>query len=247
MCMIQICQSTIDAPLSIYTPFNLKSTRTCYFTKRLRLQSLPHTMADAAAIILSLPGLIDICDRLFHSLLTTLTTFRDPHSHSRLHQLILELTTGSLHDILLFCRDRTQVLHPTFTIHLYEATVVFIETLNKVKDVFSRAPHSVRGFGGGGAKGHGGRIKSILKRLRYSLWDARKLESACKELEKWQDRFVTRAQVYFAFAFLPICNPLGHAPRQELDYLGLLQQQQHLQRQQLQHQAQQHPGNLITE
>ena len=35
------------------------------------------------------------------------------HSHTptcTCHQLILELTTGSLHDILLFCRDRTQVL-----------------------------------------------------------------------------------------------------------------------------------------
>ena len=27
------------------------------------------------------------------------------------------------------------------------------------------------------------RIKSTLKRLRYALWDSRKLESACKELE----------------------------------------------------------------
>ena len=202
-------------------------------------------MADAATVILSLPGLIDLCVRRGHSLLTTVTTFRDPQSHSHLHQLILELTTGSLHDILLFCRNHSLVLHPAFANHLYEVMVVFIETLNKATDVFNRAPHSVRsGFGGGVCKGHGGRTKSILKRLRYSLWDARKLESACKELEKWQVRFVTRAQVYFAFAFLPICNPLGHAPRQELELLGLLQQQQHLQRQQLQHQAQQHLGNL---
>ena len=204
-------------------------------------------MADAATIILSLPGLIDLCTRLGHSLFTILTTFRDPQSHSHLHQLILELTTGSLHDILVFCRDRTQVLHPTFAIHLYEATVVFVEILNKVTEVFNRAPHSVTGFSDGVRICEGGRIKSILKRLRYALWDSRKVEGACKELEKWQDRFVTRAQVYLAFAFLPTCNPLGHAPGQALDFLVLLQQQpQHLQRQQLQHLAQ-HPGNLITE
>ena len=204
-------------------------------------------MADA---ILSLPGLIDLCVRLGHSLLVTLTTFRDPQSHSHLHHLILELTTGSLHDILLFCRDRSQMLHPAFAIHLYEATVVFVETLNKVTEVFNRAPHSVTGFSDGvRVCAEGGRIKSILKRFRYALWDSRKVESACTELEKWQVRFVTRVLVYFAFASLPACNPLGHALAQALDFLVLLQQQpQHLQRQLLQHdQAQQHPGNLITE
>ena len=127
----------------------------------------PHKMADPATIILSLPTVIDLCLRLGNSLLTTLTTFRHPHSHSRLHQFTLDLTKGSIHDILFFFKNHSQDFYPNLAMQLYEVAMVLAEILDEVTMVSNRAPH---------CGDEGGRIKLILRRLRYALWDARKIK-----------------------------------------------------------------------
>jgi hypothetical protein len=173
-------------------------------------------MAELAGLLLALPGVIDLCFKYGELLKEKLDLFLKADEHSSLQRIIVDLVDGNIKDTLRFFQHIAGQLEPGFSAQLEDLLRTLTNTLAKALSAFP----TDKGAGGKSAAATTAsatkKISSLASnwaaRAKYAMYDARRIDEACRELEAWQDRYLKRVTVYMQFVHYPATAgalPLG--------------------------------------
>ena len=148
--------------------------------------------ADAAlgvvSLIIAIPGLVDLSIEYGNNLRKKLAIFNAVEEHSRLQLFVTDLTHGQMNDIMLFFSDVREQLPPDFLDEFSHALKVLNTVMATALEAFP--PDSLAGQ------------HSKKSKVKYALYDAKKVEQAIQLVDLWKHRFTERAMVFLQFRFL---------------------------------------------
>lgn len=152
---------------------------------------------EIIGVLLALPSLIDLSFKYGEILMEKMRLFTSVDKHSSLQALLFELVEGNISDILGFFKEIASQLENKFSDQLSDLLRVLVTTLAKAISAFPEE------FGG------------KLSKAKYVMYDARKIDEACREMELWQDRFLKRVSVHMQFVIYPKYGlpAIGNAPQ----------------------------------
>ncbi|KAF8539093.1 hypothetical protein BDD12DRAFT_793371 [Trichophaea hybrida] len=150
----------------------------------------------AATVLFALPGLIDLCIKYGEMLRDRLDLFMTADSHSSLQTIVVDIVEGNIKDMLSFFNEVSEQLEPGFSDQLEELLRILASTLAKTISAFPKVDDLKMG---------------VVAKAKYAMYDAKKIERSCQELELWHDRFLKRASIHMQFVFYPKYGQF-HAP-----------------------------------
>ena len=113
----------------------------------------------------------------------------DNDSHSRLQGFITSLTASGINDMLYFFKDVRDKLPPVFVKQLVDLTKILRSALEKAYDSFPDDSEALK--------------KKTSSKLKYALYDSKRIEDATHELLIWKTQFFERAIIHLNFTFFP--------------------------------------------
>lgn len=153
-----------------------------------------------AGIILTVPGLIDLCIKYGVFLKEKVTLYREIDAIKGLHSFVVGLVEGELHSLLLFFDSIDKLLTQTFRDELQRLFQVLRNTLERIKPAFD------------------GKEAGMGVKLRFSFHEAKKLRKDCDDLDEWHNRFLRRAVVFLFFGTNSISDETGTMAAQNTDH-----------------------------
>ncbi|KAH0565038.1 hypothetical protein GP486_001564, partial [Trichoglossum hirsutum] len=134
-----------------------------------------------AGLAATIPALIDLCIRYGQFLSEKIEQYKHISDIIRLQGFVTRLVEGELYEILTFFASAKDSLSDPFKSELQTLFQALRDKLEQAKGAF---PEKTGGS---------------LAKLEFSFYYAKKIKSACAELEQWQTRFIRRALVYLFF------------------------------------------------
>lgn len=149
-----------------------------------------------ASLALALPSNIDLCIKYGRNLQQKIGLFKDAESHTNLKAFVIQLVAGGLNDMLEFFKAEDTGLTASFTDELTELTRLLSTLLLKAINTFppdSEAEH-----------------KETKSKLKFALYEARRINEVSKDLESWHERFRIRADIYVTYVLRPRLQPANN-------------------------------------
>lgn len=141
-------------------------------------------MADAlVGILLALPGIIDLCITYGARLERTVKLFKNSDDHIKRHYFVLSFVQNDINYMLRYFIDRPDQLDLEFAIFLVDWTEQ-LQTYRK-KAIAAFPAESTAG--------------TFAVRAKFAVINAKRLATACDEMEEWYKRFSRRANNYKTF------------------------------------------------
>ncbi|KAL9116983.1 MAG: hypothetical protein Q9187_006486, partial [Circinaria calcarea] len=140
-------------------------------------------------VALAIPGIIDLCIKYGKMLERKIRLFVNSEEHMRLKSFILQLINGGLNDMLSYFTEESQILTRSFATDLSDLTRQLQNLLLKAIEAFPQdaiAEH-----------------KGRMSKLKFALYDAKRIDEASEELEVWYTRFKLRADIYVTYVLHP--------------------------------------------
>jgi hypothetical protein len=137
----------------------------------------------------ALPGIIDLCIKYGEEIEKKVKLFMTATEHSRLQAFVLELCTGGINEMLLFFRSVHPQLDKAFQLVLHDSITILNNALIKAYEAFPEDSFAEK-------------MKTGAK-LKYAIFDAKRVKEAVKAIELWQDRFSKRAEIHLRYVFYP--------------------------------------------
>lgn len=144
---------------------------------------------EIAGLVAAIPGLIDVCIKYTELLRRKIELFMNQKSHSQLQGFIIDLTASGLNEMLYFFKDVRDKLPPMFVKQLVDMTKILRNALEKAYDSFPDDSVALN--------------KSTSNKLKYALYNSKRIEDATQELITWKARFLERAIIHLNFTFYP--------------------------------------------
>lgn len=139
--------------------------------------------------MIAIPSLIDVCIKYIELLRRKIELFMSHESHSQLQGFIIDLTASGINDMLYFFKDVRDKLPPVFVKQLVDLTKILRNALEKAYDSFPDDSAAQN--------------KSLSNKLKYPLYNSKRIEHATQELITWKARFFERAIIHLNFTFYP--------------------------------------------
>ncbi len=134
-----------------------------------------------AGVALTIPGIIDLCIKYGEFLHEKTDLYKKSGEHARRHRLTVQLVTVNLRDILTYFKGEAHRLSEAFEEELRDLTLELHELLQKAIAAFPNAD------------------MSRLEKVKFAMYDDRRIGDACERLESWFNRFSVRAEIYKAY------------------------------------------------
>lgn len=146
-----------------------------------------------ASLALSLPSNIDLCMKYGRKLQYKISIYNNAKGHTHLQAFVVLLVTGGLNDMLEFFKSENSNLTTSFADELVELTRILGTLLLKAITTFpsdSEDEHKDKG-----------------SKLKFVLYEARRIDEVSKDLEFWHERFRIRADIYIIYVLRPMLQP----------------------------------------
>lgn len=144
---------------------------------------------EIAGLMAAIPSLIDVCIKYTELLRRKIELFMNHDSHSQLQGFIIDLSASGLNEMLYFFKDVRDKLPPVFVQQLVDLTKILRNALEKAYDSFPDDSVALN--------------KSPSNKLKYALYNSKRIEAATQELIIWKARFFERAIIHLNFTFYP--------------------------------------------
>ncbi|MCJ1229283.1 hypothetical protein MMC12_005948 [Toensbergia leucococca] len=140
-------------------------------------------------VVLAIPSIIDLCIKYGKLLERKISLFMKAEERSPLQLFVLHLVAGGLNDMLLYFKEESRLLTLSFATELTDLTRQLNVVLLKAIEAFPSDSVAEE--------------KGKISRLRFGLFEARRIDEASEELELWHSRFKLRADIYVTYVLRP--------------------------------------------
>lgn len=140
-------------------------------------------------IALAIPSIIDICIRYGRTLQHKVELFMNGEEHTRLKGFVIQLVNGGLNDMLSFFTEESRILTLSFATDLRDLMRQLQNVLLKAIEAFPQDAFA--------------EDKGKMSRLKFALYDAKRIDEASEELKVWYTQFKLRADIYVTYVLHP--------------------------------------------